>query len=120
MARKRKPRTAKRAASIGAATPKDHMEAEASGGGLREVTVQGITIKVDPTVISNDWEFVEKLAALQEGTASLSDMVGVTNAILGDHIDDVKKHLRGEDGRVSSSDMSEFIIEVFGALDLGN
>ena len=52
----KKSKTSERAASIGAATPKDHMEAEAAGGGTVEVTVQGLTIEVDPPAVSGDWE----------------------------------------------------------------
>lgn len=116
----KKSKTSERAASIGAATPKDHMEAEAAGGGTVEVTVQGLTIEVDPTAVSGDWEVVEALAALEEGTASPGALVRVTKAALGDAYDDVKVHLRRQNGRISADDMAEFLKEVFESLNLGN
>lgn len=116
----KKSETAKKAASIGAATPKDHQEAEATGGGTVEVTVQGFTIEVDPTAVSGDWEVVEALAALEEGKVSPAGMVRVTKAALGDAFDDVKEHLRGENGRIDAESMGGFVKEVFEALNLGN
>lgn len=112
--------TAKRAAAVGAKTPADFQEAEANGGGTVEVTVQGLTIEVDPTVIGGDWEVVEALAAMEEGKTSPAGMVRVTRAVLGDAFADVKEHLRGEDGRVRAEDMAEFLMEVFKVLNLGN
>ena len=111
----KKSKTAERAASIGAATPKDHMEAEAAGGGTVEVTVQGLT-----TAVSGDWEVVEALAALEEGKASPGSLVRVTRAALGDAYDEVKAHLRRQNGRISADDMAEFLKEVFESLNLGN
>lgn len=116
----KKSETAKKATSIGAATPKDHQEAEATGGGLVEVTVQGLTVEVDPTAVSGDWEVVEALAAMEEGKVSPAGMVRVTKAALGDAYDTVKTHLRDKNGRVSADDMAEFLMEVFKALNLGN
>lgn len=116
----KKSETAKKAASIGAVTPKDHMEAEAARGGTVEVTVQGLTIEVDPTAVSGDWEVVEALAAMEEGKASPAGMVRVTRAALGDAYDAVKTHLRDKNGRVAADDMAEFLKEVFEALNLGN
>ena len=112
--------TAKRAAAAGAKTPTDFQKAEANGGGTVEVTVQGLTIEVDPTALNGDWEVVEALAALEEGKTSPAGMVRVTRAVLGDAFDDVKEHLRGEDGRISADAMGEFIKGVFEALNLGN
>lgn len=116
----KKSKTSERAASIGAATPKDHMEAEAAGGGTVEVTVQGLTIEVDPTAVSGDWEVVEALADLEDGTASPGALVRVTKAALGDTYDDVKAHLRRQNGRINADDMAEFLKEVFESLNLGN
>ena len=112
--------TARRAAEIGATTPRDHQEAEAKGGGTVEVTVQGLTISVDPTAISGDWEVVEALATMEEGKSSPAAMVRVTRAVLGDSIDAVKTHLRGENGRVDADAMGAFLQEIFEVLQLGN
>ena len=112
--------TAKRAAAVGAKTPADFQEAEANGGGTVEVTVQGLTIEVDPTAINGDWEVVEAIAALEEGKASPAGMLRVTKAALGDAYDDVKEHLRGENGRIDAESMGGFVKEVFEALNLGN
>lgn len=111
---------AKKAAAAGAKIPTDFQKAEANGGGTVEVTVQGLTIEVDPTALNGDWEVVEALAALEEGKTSPAGMVRVTRAVLGDAFDDVKEHLRGEDGRISADAMGEFIKGVFEALNLGN
>lgn len=112
--------TAKRAAAAGAKTPTDFQKAEANGGGTVEVTVQGLTIEVDTNVIGGDWEVVEALAAMEEGKTSPAGMVRVTRAVLGDAFDDVKEHLRGENGRIDAESMGGFVKEVFEAVNLGN
>lgn len=111
---------AKKAAAAGAKIPTDFQKDEANGGGTVEVTVQGLTIEVDPTAVNGDWEVVEALAALEEGNVSPTAMVRITKAVLGDAFDDVKEHLRGEDGRISADAMGEFLMEVFKVLNLGN
>ena len=119
MTSKKTSKTAERAKEIGAATPKDFQEAEANGGGVVEVTVQGLTIEVDPAAINGDWEVVEALAAMEEGKVSPAAMVRVTRAVLGDAFDTVKEHLRA-DGKVSADAMGAFLQDVFEVLNVGN
>lgn len=119
MTSKKTSETGKRAAEIGAATPSDFQEAEAKGGGIVEVTVDGLTIEVDPTAFQSDWEVIEALAAMEDGSASPAAMMRVTKAVLGDAYDDVKNHVR-KDGKVSADAMGTFLQQVFETLNLGN
>lgn len=119
MTSKKTSKTAEHAAEIGAATPKDFQEAEANGGGVVEVTVQGLTLEVDPAAINGDWEVVEALAAMEEGKVSPAAMVRVARAVLGDAFDTVKEHLR-VDGKVSADAMGAFLQNVFEVLRVGN
>ena len=119
MTSKKTSETGKRAAEIGAATPKDFQEAEAKGGGVVEVTVDGLTVAVDPTVFQSDWEVIEALAAMEDGSASPAAMMRVPRAVLGDAYDEVKAHVR-KDGKVSADAMGEFLQQVFEALNAGN
>lgn len=119
MTSKKTSETAKRAAEIGAATPKDFQEAEAKSGGVVEVTVDGLTVAVDPTVFQSDWEVIEALAAMEDGSASPAAMMRVTRAVLGDAYDDVKEHVR-KDGKVDADAMGAFLQQVFEALNAGN
>ena len=120
MTSKKTSETGKRAAKIGAATPKDFQEAEANGGGVVEVTVDGLTVTVDPTVFQSDWEVIEALAAMEDGSASPAAMMRVTRAVLGDAYDEVKNHVRDADGKVNADAMGEFLQQVFEALNAGN
>lgn len=119
MASKKTSETGKRAAEIGAATPSDFQEAEAKGGGIVEVTVDGLTVAVDPTVFQSDWEVIEALAAMEDGSASPAAMMRVTRAVLGDAYDEVKEHVR-RDGKVDADAMGGFLQQVFEALNAGN
>lgn len=119
MTSKKTSKTAERAREIGAATPKDFQKAEANGGGVVEVTVDGLTVTVDPTVFQSDWEVIEALAAMEDGSASPAAMMRVTRAVLGDAYDDVKAHIR-KDGKVNADAMGEFLQQVFEALNAGN
>ena len=119
MTSKKASKTAERAKEIGAATPKDFQEAEANVGGVVEVTVDGLTVTVDPTVFQSDWEVIEALAAMEDGSASPAAMMRVTRAVLGDAYDDVKAHIR-KDGKVNADAMGEFLQQVFEALNAGN
>lgn len=120
MTSKKTSETGKRAAKISAATPKDFQEAEANGGGVVEVTVDDLTIAVDPTVFQSDWEVIEALAAMEDGSASPSAMMRVTRAVLGDAYDDVKAHVRDADGKVNADAMGEFLQRMFEVLNAGN
>ena len=117
MTSKKTSETGKRAAEIGAATPKDFQEAEANGV---EVTVDGLTIEVDPTTFQSDWEVIEALAAMEDGSASPAAMMRVTRAVLGDAYDEVKNHVRDADGKVSADAMGAFLQDVFEVLNAGN
>lgn len=119
MTSKKTSKTAEHAREIGAATPKDFQEAEAKGGGIVEVTVDGLTIEVDPTTFQSDWEVIEALAAMEDGSASPAAMMRVTRAVLGDAYDDVKAHVR-RDGKVSADAMGAFLQQVFEVLNTGN
>ncbi len=119
MTSKKTSETGKRAKEIGAATPKDFQAAEANEGGVVEVTVDGLTVTVDPTVFQSDWEVIEALAAMEDGSASPAAMMRVTRAVLGDAYDDVKAHVR-KDGKVNADAMGEFLQQVFEALNAGN
>lgn len=119
MTSKKTSETGKRAAELGAATPKDFQEAEAKGG-VVEVTVDGLTIEVDPSAFQSDWEVIEALAAMEDGSASPAAMMRVTRALLGDAYDTVKNHVRSDDGKVSADAMGEFLGKVFEVLNLGN
>jgi hypothetical protein len=119
MTSKKTSETGKRAAEIGAATPKDFQEAEANGGRIVEVTVDGLTVAVDPTAFQSDWEVIEALAAMEDGSASPAAMMRVTKAVLGDAYDDVKNHVR-KDGKVSADAMGAFLQKVFEVLNAGN
>ena len=107
MTSKKTSKTAERAREIGAATPKDFQEAEANGGGVVEVTVDGLTVTVDPTIFQSDWEVIEALAAMEDGSASPAAMMRVKN------------HVR-KDGKVNADAMGEFLQKVFEALNAGN
>jgi len=120
MTSKKTSETGKRAAEIGAATPKDFQEAEANGGRIVEVTVDGLTIAVDPTAFQSDWEVIEALAAMEDGSASPAAMMRVTRAVLGDSYDEVKNHVRDVDGKVSADAMGTFLQDVFEVLNAGN
>ena len=119
MTSKKTSETGKRAAEIGAATPTDFQKAEAKGSGVVEVTVDGLTIEVDPTAFQSDWEVIEALAAMEDGSASPAAMMRVTRAALGDAYDDVKNHVR-RDGKVSADAMGTFLQQVFEVLNAGN
>lgn len=119
MTSKKTSKTAEHAREVGAATPKDFQEAEAAGGGVVEVTVDGLTIEVDPTAFQSDWEVIEALAAMEDGSASPAAMMRVTKALLGDAYDDVKNHVR-KDGKVSADAMGTFLQQVFEVLNAGN
>ena len=119
MTSKKTSETGKRAAEIGAAAPKDFQEAEANGGRIVEVTVDGLTVAVDPTAFQSDWEVIEALAAMEDGSASPAAMMRVTKAVLGDAYDDVKNHVR-KDGKVSADAMGAFLQKVFEVLNAGN
>lgn len=119
MTSKKTSETGKRAKEIGAATPKDFQEAETAGGGVVEVTVDGLTVAVDPTVFQSDWEVIEALAAMEDGSASPVAMMRITKAVLGDAYDDVKDHVR-KDGKVSADAMGAFLQQVFEVLNAGN
>ena len=119
MTSKKTSETGKRAAEIGAATPSDFQEAEAKGGGIVEVTVDGLTVAVDPTAFQSDWEVIEALAAMEDGSASPAAMMRVTRAVLGDAYDEVKDHVR-KDGKVSADAMGGFLQQVFEVLNAGN
>ena len=120
MTSKKTSKTSERAKEIGAATPKDFQEAEAAGGGVVEVTVDGLTVEVDPAAFQSDWEVIEALAAMEDGSASPAAMMRVTKALLGDAYDDVKAHVRDADGKVSADAMGEFLTRVFEVLNAGN
>ena len=119
MTSKKTSETGKRAAEIGAATPSDFQEAEAKGGGIVEVTVDGLTVSVDPTAFQSDWEVIEALAAMEDGSASPAAMMRVTQDSLGDAYDEVKNHVR-KDGKVSADAMGTFLQKVFEVLNAGN
>ena len=119
MTSKKTSKTAEHAREIGAATPTDFQEAEAKGGGIVEVTVDGLTVAVDPTAFQSDWEVIEALAAMEDGSASPAAMMRVTKAVLGDAYDDVKNHVR-RDGKVSADAMGAFLQQVFEVLNAGN
>lgn len=119
MTSKKTSKTAERAREVGAATPSDFQEAEANGGGVVEVTVDGLTVAVDPTAFQSDWEVIEALAAMEDGSASPAAMMRVTKAVLGDAYGDVKEHVR-KDGKVDAEAMGGFLQQVFEALNLGN
>ena len=119
MTSKKTSKTAEHAREIGAATPKDFQEAEANGGRIVEVTVDGLTVAVDPTALQSDWEVIEALAAMEDGSASPAAMMRVTRAVLGDAYDDVKNHIR-KDGKVSADAMGTFLQKVFEVLNAGN
>lgn len=119
MTSKKTSKTAEHAREIGAATPKDFQAAEANEGGVVEVTVDGLTVTVDPTVFQSDWEVIEALAAMEDGSASPAAMMRVTRAVLGDAYGDVKEHVR-RDGKVDADAMGEFLQQVFEALNAGN
>lgn len=119
MTSKKTSKTAEHAKEIGAKTPSDFQEAEAKGG-VVEVTVDGLTIEVDPTAFQSDWEVIEALAAMEDGSASPAAMMRVTRALLGDAYDTVKNHVRGDDGKVSADAMGEFLGRTFEVLNLGN
>lgn len=119
MTSKKTSKTAEHAREIGAATPKDFQEAEANGGRIVKVTVDGLTVAVDPTAFQSDWEVIEALAAMEDGSASPAAMMRVTKAVLGDAYDDVKNHVR-KDGKVSADAMGEFLQQVFEVLNTGN
>ena len=114
MTSKKTSKTAEHAREIGAKTPSDFQEAEAKGG-VVEVTVDGLTIEVDPAAFQSDWEVIEALAAMEDGSASPAAMMRVTRAY-----DTVKNHVRGDDGKVSADAMGEFLGRTFEVLNLGN
>ena len=119
MTSKKTSKTAEHAREIGAATPKDFQEAEANGGRIVEVTVDDLTIAVDPTSFQSDWEVIEALAAMEDGSASPAAMMRVTRAVLGDAYDDVKEHVR-DGGKVSADAMGAFLQQIFEVLSAGN
>ena len=119
MTSKKTSKTAERAREVGAVTPKDFQEAEAKGGGVVEVTVDGLTVAVDPTAFQSDWEVIEALVDMEEGSASPAAMMRVTKALLGDAYDEVKNHVR-KDGKVSADAMGAFLTKVFEVLNAGN
>ena len=83
------------------------------------MTVDGLTVTVDPTVFQSDWEVIEALAAMEDGSASPAAMMRVTRAVLGDAYDEVKAHVR-KDGKVSADAMGTFLQRVFEVLNAGN
>ena len=64
---------------------------------------------LDSTV--DDWEFLEVLASIDEGEAG--QIVKAAKMLLGvDGVKMLKEHLRGENGKVSSSAMVEALGEL--------
>lgn len=112
--------TKERAREVGARQPEDFRKAEATGDGLVEVTVQGITIEVDRNAVGGDYEVIEALASLSDGTGGPMEIVKVCNAVLGDSVGDVKDYLRDENGRVTPDAIGAFLNDVFEALNAGN
>ena len=89
-----------------------HAPRETRQGAMTHVSVQGVDVTVDATLL-DDWELMESLYALQDGDAL--QIVPVMRRLLGDATyRQVKDRLRDpQSGRVNASRMSDWLTELF-------
>ena len=82
-------------------------------------TKSGFEFEVDP-VVFDDWEILEKLNDIDNGNSAL--MVDVARQVLGqEQLDALKEHVRkNSGGKVSITDMSEALGEIFEACNTKN
>jgi len=97
--------------------PQDHLTKQRNG----EITVHGLELSINREQL-DDWEVVECIAEVQDDATSEARKLAVTvkllKLLLGDSYTLVKDTLRSEnDGQLSSATMSEFVTELFGALN---
>lgn len=73
-------------------------------------TNSGFNFKIKEESL-DDWELIETLTEIDEGKADL--IVKIPKILLGEkQANALKEHLRGNDGRVSASAMTQAIMEI--------
>lgn len=80
---------------------------------IKGKTSSGFAFSIDDAVAS-DWEIIEGLYVLDNGDPTA--IVGVLKRLIGDEqYKKLKEHLRGEDGRVNTTQMVEALKEILSA-----
>lgn len=97
--------------------PEDHKKAtlptkKVDGG--YEVTGEKITVFIEEDAL-DDFELLEDLAELQNGKGSR--LPSVARRLFGDQHKNVMDAMRGENGRVSVQPVTQFINDVFAAIN---
>lgn len=80
--------------------------------GKKTLTVQGIKVRISPEVV-DDWELVDAIAFAEEKPIPL---VRAVHKVFGDDFETVMDGLRGEDGRVPTEKIKNFLEDLFQAL----
>lgn len=80
----------------------------------QKITVQGITVEIDPGVL-DDIEVFEWLAEAQDGNAFVFPKL--IKRLFGENYTEVKEKLASENGITKASDMTEFFSQVMTALN---
>ncbi|MFZ4841179.1 hypothetical protein [Mycetocola saprophilus] len=93
--------------------PQDHKKKVEVVDGAFRVTVRGIDLSV-PKDVMDDFELLDDLAAAQKRDAVR--LPSMLHRLVGEDFGRVMDGLRGENGRVSLEEGSEFVKELFEAI----
>ena len=80
----------------------------------RRTVIRGIEVTVADEAL-DDFELLDDLAQLEEKKATR--LPSVARRLFGDEYSTILDGIRGENGRVSIEDATEFIRDVFGAIN---
>lgn len=109
------------AGDINMATPVPQEEREAPHGpvdpipvDMRTITVAGVQLAVAPTVF-DDFELLESLAEIQRGDVLV--LPTVFRSVAGDKAQELLDALRGENGRVTATAVTEVLVQIMRELN---
>lgn len=91
--------------------PEDHKQPATEP---REVTVDGITVTVDPKVMNN-WRTTKILRSLDDGAEGALHIVDLVEKVLGDDLPRVEDELEKANGDLTNDVMAEFLRKVLEA-----
>lgn len=94
--------------------PQDHKPKAVLTDGVYTVKLRGVAVKIEADAL-DDFELLADLADLSDGNAAKT--VSLFRRLAGDQAGEITESLRGSNGRVKASDVSEFLGELFGAIN---
>lgn len=81
---------------------------------MKEITLKdGFKIELDDTAL-DDYELLEDLADIDAGKGV--KVISAVSRLFGDQVDMIKDHLRNEKGKVTTTAMTEVVMEVITGL----